>query len=36
MAEELKGIEEWYARFGESLPEQLSAQLKVLQERFDV
>ncbi|NMR29315.1 phosphoenolpyruvate carboxykinase (GTP) [Crystallibacter degradans] len=33
-AEELKGIEEWYARFGESLPEQLSAQLKVLQERF--
>ncbi|QTG82250.1 phosphoenolpyruvate carboxykinase (GTP) [Arthrobacter crystallopoietes] len=35
-AEELKGIEEWYARFGESLPEQLSAQLKVLQERFDV
>ncbi|WP_104104850.1 phosphoenolpyruvate carboxykinase (GTP) [Arthrobacter sp. 08Y14] len=31
---ELAGIEEWYARFGESLPEDLVAELQTLKERF--
>ena len=31
---ELAGIEEWYARFGESLPEDLVAELETLKERF--
>ncbi|MFJ7751600.1 phosphoenolpyruvate carboxykinase (GTP) [Arthrobacter sp. NPDC097144] len=31
---ELAGIEEWYARFGESLPEDLVAELRTLKERF--
>ncbi|TDK24855.1 phosphoenolpyruvate carboxykinase (GTP) [Arthrobacter crusticola] len=33
-AAELKGIEEWYDRFGESLPEELRGQLTELKERF--
>jgi phosphoenolpyruvate carboxykinase (GTP) len=32
--EELKGIEEWYARFGDSLPDELAAELQQLQARF--
>ncbi|MEV7647108.1 phosphoenolpyruvate carboxykinase (GTP) [Arthrobacter sp. NPDC089319] len=32
--EELKGIEEWYARFGDALPDELAAELKQLQARF--
>ncbi|WP_461169961.1 phosphoenolpyruvate carboxykinase (GTP) [Arthrobacter sp. Z1-15] len=31
---ELAGIEEWYARFGESLPEDLVAELETLKKRF--
>ncbi|GAA3291362.1 phosphoenolpyruvate carboxykinase (GTP) [Arthrobacter citreus] len=31
---ELAGIEEWYARFGESLPEDLVTELQTLKERF--
>lgn len=31
---ELAGIDEWYARFGDSLPEELSAKLAELKERF--
>ncbi|WP_312178967.1 phosphoenolpyruvate carboxykinase (GTP) [Arthrobacter sp.] len=31
---ELAGIDEWYARFGASLPEELSAKLAELKERF--
>ncbi|CEA06721.1 Phosphoenolpyruvate carboxykinase [GTP] [Arthrobacter saudimassiliensis] len=31
---ELAGIEEWYAQFGESLPEQLKDRLAELRERF--
>ncbi|MHA7177180.1 phosphoenolpyruvate carboxykinase (GTP) [Arthrobacter sp. Sr24] len=31
---ELKGIDEWYARFGDSLPAALSAELSSLKERF--
>ncbi|MCC9198353.1 phosphoenolpyruvate carboxykinase (GTP) [Arthrobacter sp. zg-Y820] len=31
---ELAGIEEWYSRFGESLPEDLVAELQTLKERF--
>jgi phosphoenolpyruvate carboxykinase (GTP) len=33
-AQELAGIEEWYGRFGESLPEELKGQLEELKERF--
>jgi phosphoenolpyruvate carboxykinase (GTP) len=33
-AEELEGIEQWYARFGDSLPEELKGQLEELKERF--
>ncbi|WP_026533464.1 phosphoenolpyruvate carboxykinase (GTP), partial [Arthrobacter sp. H41] len=33
-AAELEGIEEWYSRFGDSLPEQLTDQLNELKERF--
>ncbi|WP_258066772.1 phosphoenolpyruvate carboxykinase (GTP) [Arthrobacter sp. GMC3] len=32
--EELKGIHEWYARFGDSLPTEMSAQLDDLKARF--
>ncbi|EMY32928.1 phosphoenolpyruvate carboxykinase [Arthrobacter crystallopoietes BAB-32] len=32
--EEVKGIEEWFARFGDSLPAELSSQLDELKERF--
>jgi phosphoenolpyruvate carboxykinase (GTP) len=32
--EELKGIEEWYARFGDSLPQELVDQLAELKKRF--
>ncbi len=32
--EELKGIEEWYARFGDSLPHELTAQLDNLKQRL--
>ncbi len=35
-AAELQGIEEWYSRFGESLPSELEDQLKGLKERFGV
>ena len=35
-AEELVGIEQWYARFGNSLPEELKGQLDELKERFSV
>ncbi|WP_294570265.1 phosphoenolpyruvate carboxykinase (GTP) [uncultured Arthrobacter sp.] len=35
-AAELKGIEEWYDRFGESLPEELRGQLTELKERFQL
>ncbi|WP_159617122.1 phosphoenolpyruvate carboxykinase (GTP) [Arthrobacter zhaoguopingii] len=35
-AAELKGIEEWYDRFGESLPEELRGQLIELKERFQL
>ncbi|WP_207346280.1 phosphoenolpyruvate carboxykinase (GTP) [Arthrobacter sp. E3] len=31
---EVAGIEEWYARFGDSLPEELAAELSSLKERF--
>ena len=31
---ELAGIEEWYTRFGDSLPDALSAELSSLKERF--
>lgn len=31
---ELKGIDEWYSRFGDSLPAELSAELSSLKERF--
>ena len=31
---ELAGIEEWYARFGDSLPQELAAELSGLKERF--
>ncbi|THJ65090.1 phosphoenolpyruvate carboxykinase (GTP) [Arthrobacter echini] len=33
-AEELVGIEQWYERFGESLPEELRDQLEGLKDRF--
>ncbi|MHA7145817.1 phosphoenolpyruvate carboxykinase (GTP) [Arthrobacter sp. TmT3-37] len=33
-AEELDGIEQWYARFGGSLPTELKDQLEELKERF--
>ncbi len=33
-AEELQGIGEWYARFGDSLPSELSAELDDLKRRF--
>lgn len=33
-AEELEGIEQWYERFGESLPEEMRGQLEELKERF--
>ena len=32
--DELKGIDEWYARFGDSLPAELAAELSSLKERF--
>jgi phosphoenolpyruvate carboxykinase (GTP) len=32
--EELKGIEEWYARFGDSLPQELADQLEELKKRL--
>ncbi|PYI69855.1 phosphoenolpyruvate carboxykinase (GTP) [Arthrobacter livingstonensis] len=32
--EELKGIEEWYARFGDSLPAEMAGQLAELKARF--
>ncbi|MFD1214630.1 phosphoenolpyruvate carboxykinase (GTP) [Arthrobacter sp. GCM10027362] len=32
--EELKGIEEWFARFGDSLPDELADQLADLKKRF--
>jgi phosphoenolpyruvate carboxykinase (GTP) len=32
--EEVKGIEEWFARFGDSLPAELASQLEELKERF--
>ncbi|GAA4660759.1 phosphoenolpyruvate carboxykinase (GTP) [Arthrobacter cryoconiti] len=32
--EELKGIDEWYARFGESLPMEMADQLAALKTRF--
>ena len=35
-AEELRGIEEWYGRFGETLPDELRGQLTDLKERFRV
>ncbi|WP_104166998.1 phosphoenolpyruvate carboxykinase (GTP) [Arthrobacter sp. SX1312] len=35
-AEELRGIEQWYDRFGESLPDELRGQLHELKERFSV
>jgi phosphoenolpyruvate carboxykinase (GTP) len=35
-AEELEGIEQWYGRFGESLPEELKDQLDELKQRFSV
>ncbi|MHA7263177.1 phosphoenolpyruvate carboxykinase (GTP) [Arthrobacter sp. TMN-37] len=35
-AQELEGIEEWYDRFGESLPDELRGQLADLKERFQV
>lgn len=31
---ELAGIQDWYARFGDSLPEQLAEELKDLKDRF--
>ena len=31
---ELKGIEAWYTRFGDSLPAELSEELRTLKERF--
>ncbi len=34
-AEELSGIEEWYDRFGGSLPDELRGQLDELKERFN-
>ncbi|TKV27433.1 phosphoenolpyruvate carboxykinase (GTP) [Arthrobacter sp. NamB2] len=33
-AEEIKGIEQWYERFGDSLPGELKGQLHELKERF--
>ncbi|WP_442853630.1 phosphoenolpyruvate carboxykinase (GTP) [Arthrobacter sp. RIT-PI-e] len=33
-AAELEGIEQWYERFGGSLPEELTGQLQDLQQRF--
>uniref|UniRef100_UPI000CE3D00F phosphoenolpyruvate carboxykinase (GTP) n=1 Tax=Arthrobacter sp. B0490 TaxID=2058891 RepID=UPI000CE3D00F len=35
-AEELEGIEQWYERFGDSLPEELRGQLEELKQRFSV
>jgi phosphoenolpyruvate carboxykinase (GTP) len=35
-AEELAGIEQWYGRFGESLPQELTDQLAELKQRFGV
>ncbi|KRF09372.1 phosphoenolpyruvate carboxykinase [Arthrobacter sp. Soil782] len=35
-AAELEGIEQWYQRFGESLPSALSGELQRLKERFAV
>ncbi|GAA2175050.1 phosphoenolpyruvate carboxykinase (GTP) [Arthrobacter parietis] len=35
-AAELEGIEQWYQRFGESLPAELSGELQRLKERFAV
>ncbi len=35
-AEELEGIEQWYERFGDSLPEELKGQLDELKQRFSV
>ncbi|NKX52590.1 phosphoenolpyruvate carboxykinase (GTP), partial [Arthrobacter deserti] len=32
--EELRGLEEWFARFGDSLPQELAAQLEELKKRF--
>ncbi|WP_411733816.1 phosphoenolpyruvate carboxykinase (GTP) [Paeniglutamicibacter sp.] len=32
--QEIESIKQWYARFGDSLPKELSAQLDVLTERF--
>ncbi len=31
---ELAGIEQWYARFGDSLPQELAAELEELKQRF--
>ncbi|WP_081747666.1 phosphoenolpyruvate carboxykinase (GTP) [Arthrobacter sp. Br18] len=33
-AAELEGIEEWYSRFGDSLPDELTGQLNELKDRF--
>jgi phosphoenolpyruvate carboxykinase (GTP) len=35
-AQELEGIEQWYERFGDSLPEELKGQLEELKQRFSV